>query len=147
MILAAAATATAPARGRVSAEQLGRRVRARLAEQRLLVHSLLRLRAQVAGSLFARYGRCGKAGCACQRGRGHGPYFVLSQRRGGLGSFSYLDAGQAEDARALLAAARDFRRGLKRLRQVNAELVVLLRRYQRATARAGQRRLGLEAGA
>jgi hypothetical protein len=139
-----AAAATAPARRRPSADELGRRVRARLAEQRLLVQALLRLRAQVSGSLFARYGRCGKEVCACQRGRGHGPYFVLSQRHEGLGSFDYLDAGRVGDARELLAASSEFRRAFKRLRHVNAELVVLLRRYQRAATRAGQRQLGLE---
>jgi hypothetical protein len=30
------------------------------------------------GSLRRRYVRCGKAGCHCQSGRGHGPVFYLS---------------------------------------------------------------------
>ena len=67
-------------------------MQARLAEQRALVQSLLRLREQLQGSLFARYGECGKEGCVCRRGSKHGPYYVLSTRSGGQGGFAYLEA-------------------------------------------------------
>jgi hypothetical protein len=120
-------------------------VRKRLAEQRALVERLLRLREQLGGSLFARYAVCGKQGCLCREGRRHGPYYVLSTRSGGRGGFAYLAPGQAREARGLVARHRSFRKGLNRLRRVNQDLVVLLRRYQTASSRTAGRRLGIAA--
>jgi len=127
-------------------EQIRGRIRETLAQQRKLVASLLRLREQLPGSLFVRYGQCGKAACACQtEGHRHGPYYVLSTRTGGRGSFSYLDAPTAREARGRVARYRAFRAGLKGLRRVNGSLVDLLRRYQQAQLRKSVRRLGLPA--
>lgn len=128
-----------------SPDQLRERVRTRLREQRTLVQALLRQREQLQGSLFARYGRCGKEGCACREGRGHGPYYVLSTRSAGRGGFVYLDGGQAEQARELVRRQREFRAGMRRLRALNLELVTLLRRYQQALLRKGQKRLAAPA--
>ncbi|HEY7511413.1 MAG TPA: DUF6788 family protein [Vicinamibacteria bacterium] len=124
-----------------------RRVRAALAEQRRTVRALLVARAQLTGSLITRYGRCGKPGCACGRGAGHGPYYVLSRRSGGKGAYEYLDAPRARAARGLVGRARAFRHGLRRLQRLNLELLVLLRRYQDAMSRRGGRRVGLTADA
>jgi hypothetical protein len=127
-------------------EPIRGRIRETLARQRRLVASLLRLREQLHGSLFVRYGQCGKAACACQtEGRRHGPYYVLSTRSGGRGSFSYLDEPTARDAREQVARYRAFKAGLKGLQRVNDSLVVLLRRYQQAQLRTAVRRLGLPA--
>ncbi len=132
----------------MKADALPIRIRETLARQRTLVASLLRLREQLEGSLFVRYGQCGKAECACHaEGRRHGPYYVLSTRSGGRGSFSYLDAPTAQKARQRVARHRAFRAGLKELQQVNAALVTLLRRYQQAQTRKTVRRLGLPAAA
>ena len=124
-------------------EQIRKRVQARLLEQRALVASLLRLREQLEGSLFVRYGECGKETCACRQGQRHGPYYVLSARSGGKGSFAYLEQDRAEEARTLVARAREFRKGLKRLQKLNADLVALLRRYQQSQLRTTGRRLGI----
>jgi uncharacterized protein DUF6788 len=129
------------------ADALRARIQARLLEQRELVLSLLNLREQVQGSLFARYGECGKEACACRAGQRHGPYYVLSNRTGGSGRFAYLTPAQAETARDLVSRARDFRKGLRRLRKVNEEVLTLLRRYQEAMARQGDQRIGLRAPA
>ncbi len=126
-------------------EQIRQRVRSMLAEQRLLVEELLRRREQLAGSLFVRYGVCGKEGCVCRTGRRHGPYYVLSTRSGGQGGFAYLDESQAAEAQTLVRAFREYKAGMRRLRAVGERLVVLLRRYQEATARQGIRRVGLPA--
>ena len=128
-------------------EDIRQRVRARLQEQRALVEDLLRRREQLSGSLFVRYGVCGKPGCVCRTGQKHGPYYVLSTRSGGQGGFSYLDASQMAEARALVKAFREYRAGMRRLRKVSEQIVVLLRRYQDATARQGSRRVGLGAQA
>ena len=126
------------------AEELRKRVRVRLEEQRALVRSLLRQRELLQGSVFARYGECGKEGCACRQGRKHGPYYVFSMRSGGKGSFAYLEGARLDQARGLVARYREFRRGLRKLKKLNLELVDLLRRYQDAMTRKGGRRLALE---
>ena len=127
----------------MTSEEIRARVRTRLAEQRTLVSSLLKLRTQLQGSLLVRHVECGKAGCACHSGRKHGPYFVLSNRSGGRGSFAYLDSAAATRARTLVRRYREFRRGLQRLQRVNLALVGLLRRYQHAQLRRTGARLGL----
>jgi uncharacterized protein DUF6788 len=128
------------ARSRADRDRLRRLVQERLREQRTLVRALLALREQVQGSLFTRYGRCGKTGCTCQRDRLHGPYYVLSGSEGGRG-FVYLDGPRVARARELVKRSREFRRGLRRLRVVSSDLVRQLRRYQRSTARRGRERL------
>lgn len=124
-------------------EDIRERVRTRLAEQRALVEELLRRREQLTGSLFVRFGVCGKEGCACRSGQKHGPYYVLSTRSGGRGGFAYLDEQQLAEARELVKASREYRAGMRRLRKVGEQIVVLLRRYQDATTRRGSRRVGL----
>ena len=126
---------------------LRRRVRSVLAQQRRAVRLLLEARAQLGGSVITRYGRCGKAGCTCRRGPGHGPYYVLSRRSGGKGGYEYLDAARAREARGLVGRARTFRGGLRRLQRLNLELLDLLRRYQAAMADRGGRRVGVAAQA
>jgi hypothetical protein len=126
-------------------EVIRRRVRGRLAEQRRLVRALLEQRQQLQGSLFVRYGLCGKAGCACRQGARHGPYYVLSTRSGGRGRFAYLEGRRVGEARALVARSRRFRADLRRLRAVNRDLVSLLRRYQESASRRASRKLGLPA--
>jgi hypothetical protein len=124
-------------------ERLRTQVEASLQEQRELVRSLLHLREQLRGSLFTRYGECGKPECGCRHGEKHGPYYVLSTRAAGRGGFAYLEAGKAREARALVSRYREFKNGLRRLKRINETLVVLLRRYQANSARTTSRRLGL----
>lgn len=124
-------------------EQLKKSVQLRLKTQRVLVRSLLALREQLPGSLFERYGCCGKEGCACKHGPGHGPYYVLSNRSQGQGHFDYLQPGQVRQARQLVSRHREFRAGLKQLKRLNTELLSLLARYQSAMARQGRLRLPL----
>src|SRR5262245_56704111 len=120
-----------------------RRVRELLGEQRELVSSLLVLRQQLQGSLFRRWGRCGKAGCACASGKGHGPYYVFSSRSGGTGGFTYLERDQVATTRRLVVGYKQFRKGLRRLRVLNQELLRRMDRYQQAASRQSQRRVGL----
>jgi len=124
-------------------EGLRQRVRTKLHEQRTLVEEMLRRREQLAGSVFVRFGVCGKEGCVCRTGRKHGPYYVLSTRSAGRGGFAYLDERQMAEARALVKAYREYRAGMRRLARVGEQLVVLLRRYQEVTTREGTRKVGL----
>jgi len=129
----------------MSPEEIRRRVRDKLQEQRELVEELLHEREQLRGSLFARWAVCGKEGCACRQGRKHGPYYVLSTRSGGKGGFAYLDGDRAVEARELVKRHQAFKTGMRRLRRVGEQLVVLLRRYQEAMGRQGGRRVGVPA--
>ena len=131
----------------MSPDAIRGRVRAKLQEQRELVEELLQQREQLQGSLFARWAVCGKEGCACREGRKHGPYYVLSTRSGGKGGFAYLEGHQAPEVRELVKRHRAFKTGMRRLKRVGEQLVVLLRRYQSAMAREGGRRVGLPAQA
>lgn len=124
-------------------DTIRQRVRTRLRQQRTLVQELLRKRELLSGSLFMRFGVCGKKGCVCQSGQKHGPYYVLSNRSGGRGGFAYLDKTQVRPARALVKAYREYRADLGRLRKVNEQIVALLKRYQEATTRRGGRRVGV----
>jgi len=124
-------------------EAIRRQVRTRLREQGALVRLLLQQREQLQGSLFPRYGLCGKPTCVCRTGRRHGPYYVLSSRTAGRGAFAYLDADDVVRARDLLRRHREFRRGMARLRRMNADLVTLLRRYQQAVVKRGGERMGI----
>ena len=117
-----------------------KRVHSLLLEQRELVRGLLRLRAQL-GSLFTRYGECGKEGCCCQQGDKHGPYYVLSSKVEGKSSFVYLAGEHVGEAKDLVTRSREFRKGLTRLRKVNQTLVVALRQYQKLSVRSGTRKL------
>jgi hypothetical protein len=123
------------------ARRIQDRVKVRLARQRALVRTLLAMREQVRGSVFARQARCGKPGCACGRGRSHGPYYVFSNRSGGAGQFVYLDATHVARARDLVERSRRFGRGLRELQKLNHDVVRLLKRYQGAMARRGSQQL------
>ena len=112
-------------------DEIRQRVRTSLQEQRELVTDLLRRREQLAGSLFVRFGICGK----------HIPAPGL--RIGGKGGFAYLAAARLSQARELVKAYREYRAGMRRLRRVNEQLVGLLRRYQEATTKRGSRRVGV----
>lgn len=126
-----------------NADVLRRRVREKLHEQRAMTLALLRLREQLGGSLFARYGECGKEACTCRQGQKHGPYWVLSTRSAGKGGFAYLDAEAAVEAKALVDRYRAFKSGLRRLRKLNTDIVTLLRRYQATMSRQGGQRIGV----
>ena len=78
----------------------GRACASRLAEQRLLVAALLRLREQLQGSLFVRYGSAARRAAPASTGRKHGPYYVLSTRSGGRGLLRLPRGRTARGARA-----------------------------------------------
>jgi hypothetical protein len=120
-----------------------KRVRRLLSRQRDLVAALLALREQLRGSVFTRFGACGKRGCACAAGEGHGPYYVLSRRGPRDAAFTYLDAQGAARAKKRVSGYRRFRGGMRRLRTLNLELLAALKRYQDAVSRRESLKMGL----
>lgn len=123
--------------------QLEKGIRDRLSEHDSLVMALLQEREQIRGSLFSRFAVCGKPNCACSQGERHGPYYVLSSRSGGEGSFVYLKEDQVSRVRELVNRHRRFRKGLKRLKGLSTKLHEMFERYEITAAQAGSRQAGM----
>ena len=124
--------------------RLEKGIRDRLNEHESLVVALLQEREQIRGSLFSRFAVCGKANCACAQGERHGPYYVLSDRSGGGGSFVYLKEVQVSRVRELVVRPpRRFKRGLRRLKGLSPKLHDLFERNETAAAMAGSRQAGM----
>ena len=118
-------------------------IRVSLNEHESLVDALLQEREQIRGSLFSRFAVCGKAACACAQGEKHGPYYVLSNRSGGEGTFIYLKEEQVSRVRELVNRHRRFKKGLKRLKGLSSRLHALFEQYETTAARAGSRQADL----
>lgn len=125
--------------------RLEKGIRDRLTEHESLVLSLLQEREQIRGSLFSRFAVCGKVGCACAQGEKHGPYYVLSDRSGGVGAFVYLKEDQVSRVRDLVRRHRRFRKGLKRLKGLSSKLHEMFVRYEDTAAQTGSRQAGIRA--
>ena len=81
------------------------------------------------GSLIERYKRCGKPGCKCATGRGHGPKYYLSiSRSGEHPKMDYVPQGYVAQVREYLANYQHTREILEEICTINREL---LRRRER----------------
>lgn len=81
------------------------------------------------GSLIERYKRCGKPGCKCASGRGHGPKYYLSiSRTGEHPQMDYVPQAYLEQVQAHLANYQRTRAILDEICAINREL---LRRRER----------------
>ena len=95
-----------------------RRRRKTLLRQLPPLHALLR------GSLIERYKRCGKPGCKCAKGRGHGPKYYLSvSRTGARPEMDYVPQASVEQVVQFLANYRRTREILDELCAINRELL------------------------
>jgi len=76
------------------------------------------------GSVIERYKRCGKAGCHCQEGRGHGPKFYLSvSYPKSPPRMIYVPEPYLEAVRESLARYAGVRELLKEICAINLELL------------------------
>ena len=99
-----------------------RRRRAQLLRQMPALDSLLR------GSLIERYKRCGKPGCKCADGPGHGPKYYLSVSHAGESpQMDYVPQAEHALVSEYLANYSRVREILEEISQINHEL---LRRRQ-----------------
>lgn len=94
-------------------------------KRQTLVQSLPPLiQASLRGSLIERYLRCGKPGCHCAMGRGHGPKYYLSvsypRKRPQL---QYIPQEQKEAVKALLENGHAMRKTLEKVFAINRELL------------------------
>lgn len=76
------------------------------------------------GSLIERYKRCGKPGCKCATGRGHGPkyYLSISQPKRSP-AMDYVPQECHEQVAQYLANYRLLREVLEQVCQINRELL------------------------
>jgi hypothetical protein len=94
-----------------------------------LLRQLPPLDAIVRGSLIERYKRCGKPGCKCAKGRGHGPKYYLSiSRPGKHPQMDYVPQAYQEQVKQFLANYQHAQTILDEICAINREL---LRRRER----------------
>ena len=89
-----------------------------------LLRQLPPLKAVLRGSLIERYKRCGKPGCKCARGPGHGPKYYLSVSFPGLRpQIDYVPQESYAQASEFLANYRRVRQILEEICEINRELL------------------------
>jgi hypothetical protein len=92
--------------------------------RRELLHKLPPLDAILRGSLIERYKRCGKPGCKCAEGPGHGPKYYLSVSfPGERPQMDYVPQEDLPTARALVENFHQVRTALEEVCSINRELL------------------------
>ena len=89
-----------------------------------LLRQLPPLKAVLRGSLIERYKRCGKPGCKCAEGPGHGPKYYLSVSYPGLRpQMDYLPQELYEQTAEFLANYHRAREIMEAICEINRELL------------------------
>ena len=89
-----------------------------------LLRKLPPLDAVLRGSLIERYKRCGKPGCKCADGPGHGPKYYLSVSfPGERPQMDYVPQENLEATRALVANFHEVRTTLEEVCAITRELL------------------------
>ena len=95
-----------------------RRRRKQLLRQLPALDTLLR------GSLIERYKRCGKPGCKCAKGRGHGPKYYLSVSfSGSRPQMDYVPQADYPEVLERVTRYHRVREILEKICQINRELL------------------------
>ena len=78
----------------------------------------------IRGTLTERYKRCGKAGCKCMSGKGHGPkYYLTLSIYKGKPDVIYVPVDQVAKVKEYLARHQSFGGALKKICDINRELL------------------------
>lgn len=98
---------------------------ARLRKRRqALLRQLPPLKAVLRGSLIERYKRCGKPGCKCAEGPGHGPKYYLSvSRSGSRPQMDYVPQESHAQVAEFVANYQRAREILEAISEINRELL------------------------
>src|SRR5258706_14962965 len=89
-----------------------------------LLRKLPPLEAVLRGSLIERYKRCGKPGCKCAEGPGHGPKYYLSVSHPGLRpQMDYVPQHSYAQTAELLANYHRTHEILEEICEINRELL------------------------
>ena len=93
-------------------------------KRKQLLRQLPSLEALLRGSLIERYKRCGKPGCKCAQGPGHGPKYYLSVSFPGLQpQMDYVPQDLHEQVVTRLANYQRVRELLEQICEINRELL------------------------
>jgi len=104
--------------------QSGKSSRALRKRRQSLLRKLPPLDAVLRGSLIERYKRCGKPGCKCADGPGHGPKYYLSVSfPGERPRMDYVPQENLQATRALVANFHEVRTTLEEVCGINRELL------------------------
>jgi hypothetical protein len=93
------------------------------ARRRRLARRVLDLNLMLSGSLVTQTRRCGKAGCRCATGDGHGPYTYLSSGGEGAARLRYVPTEQLGAVRRRLSATAALHGLLAEISAINTELL------------------------
>lgn len=108
-------------------------------DRKQLEDMILCLGPMLEGSFTKRYTRCKKPGCKCEKGQRHGPYFSISKKDdNGKTRLEYVRSGQIVVVSQLLEARRQFRAGLKRLKQTQQAIDEALFQFEQLKIREGE---------
>jgi hypothetical protein len=90
-----------------------------------LVRQLARLEPFILrGSLIERFKRCGKPGCKCAQGRGHGPKYYLSvSQPGARPEMDYVPVEYSQQVSEYLHNFQQVRQLLEQICNLNRELL------------------------
>jgi hypothetical protein len=92
--------------------------------RKALVRRLPPVKAILRGSLIERYKRCGKLGCRCAQGPGHGPKYYLSISQTGKNpQMDYIPQDYCEQVKTYLANYHAIKEILKEICDINSELL------------------------
>src|SRR6266851_211496 len=94
-----------------------------LARRRALAARLGDVEHVLAGSLAEQTRRCGKPGCRCAAGEGHGPYAYFTPRPAGRGRLRYVPAVLTGVVRRYLRNGEQIVQALAEISAINAELL------------------------
>lgn len=93
-------------------------------KRKRLLARLPPLEAMLRGSLIERYKPCGKPGCRCARGPGHGPKYYLSvSRTGQRPEMDYVPQASHDEVARYLENYRRVQQILDEICTINRELL------------------------
>jgi len=90
-----------------------------------LTRQLTQVEEMLSGTLVKKYLRCGKANCKCQKGRGHGPKYYISDKSEGLTRMLYVPQQMLTDVRRQLRLFRKFKKLGREISETNRKLLLL----------------------
>jgi hypothetical protein len=92
--------------------------------RQILLGKLPPLAGILRGSLIERYKPCGKPGCKCAKGRGHGPKYYLSVSFPNVRpQMDYVPQGRLAETKKFLAHYQRAREILEQICEINRELL------------------------
>lgn len=92
--------------------------------RKALLRKLPNLQQILKGSLIERYKPCGKPGCKCAQGPGHGPKYYLSiSRTGQRPQMDYVPQEYRDQVEEYLSNYRLAREIINEISQINQELL------------------------